>query len=73
MPMRHENRLAEGGFRFLLKEGTIYDNARYQHANTEAIVGHVILATGAFPSTSGMAANVWLDRTLAELFKYVDE
>jgi predicted AlkP superfamily pyrophosphatase or phosphodiesterase len=62
MPSRYMDRLGEGGFRYLLKEGTVYGNAHYQHANTETIVGHVILATGAFPSASGMVANVWFDR-----------
>ena len=33
------------------------------HANTETIVGHVTLATGAHPAAHGMIGNIWFDRT----------
>lgn len=62
MPERYLDRLGEGGFRLLLEEGTVYRNAHYRHSNTETIVGHTILATGANPAASGMVANVWFDR-----------
>ena len=36
---RYGDRFAEGGgFRYLMKEGTVYTNAHFQHANTETIV-----------------------------------
>ena len=73
LPMRYLDRLGEGGLRYLLEEGTVYDNAHYQHANTETIVGHVILATGAFPSTSGMVANLWLDRETGEMAYNIED
>ena len=47
LPTRYLDRLGDGGFRYLLEQGTVYDNAQYQHANTETIVGHAVLATGA--------------------------
>jgi len=53
--------LGEGGFRYLMEEGIYYNNAHYQHANTETIVGHVSLATGSVPAAHGMVANVWFD------------
>ncbi len=71
--MRYLDRLGNGGFRYLLEEGTVYDNAHYQHANTETIVGHVILATGAFPSTSGMVANLWLDRETNDMAYNIED
>ena len=52
----------ENGFRHLLDKGTVYTNAHYQHANTETIVGHTTLATGASPSEHGMIGNAWFDR-----------
>ena len=67
LPVRFYGRLGQGGFRYLLEQGTWYSNAHYQHANTETVVGHTTLATGAFPSTHGMVANVWLDRGKGEL------
>ena len=59
---RYGDRFGEGGFRYLLENGTVYANAHYQHANTETIVGHTTLATGSFPRDHGMVGNLWFDR-----------
>ncbi|MGL1958206.1 MAG: alkaline phosphatase family protein [Colwellia sp.] len=64
LPTRYMKNMGKGGFRYLLNEGVYYSNAHYQHANTETIVGHVSLATGAPPSVHGMVGNVWYDRAL---------
>jgi predicted AlkP superfamily pyrophosphatase or phosphodiesterase len=40
----------------------VYRNAHHAHANTETIVGHTTLATGAHPSGHGMVGNLWFDR-----------
>jgi len=61
---RYEDRLGEDGFRNLLDRGVYYTNAHYQHANTETIVGHASLATGAVPAAHGMVGNVWFDQEL---------
>lgn len=73
LPLRYADRLGDGGFRYLLEKGTHYANAHYQHANLETIVGHVVLATGAFPSAHGMVANVWLDRETGELAYNIED
>lgn len=62
LPERFLSNMGEGGFRYLLEQGVHYSNAHYQHANTETIVGHVALATGAPPAVNGMVGNVWFDR-----------
>ncbi len=62
LPTRYYDRLGEGGFRYLWEKGLVYSNAHHAHANTETIVGHATLATGAHPSLHGMVANVWIDR-----------
>ena len=59
---RYYERLGKGGFRYLWENGTVYTDAHHAHANTETIVGHTTLATGAHPSAHGMVANIWLDR-----------
>jgi len=64
---RYADRFGEDGFRYLLNSGVVFTNAHYQHANTETIVGHVTLATGAFPADHGMIGNVWYDRESGEL------
>ncbi|MDH3334994.1 MAG: alkaline phosphatase family protein, partial [Gammaproteobacteria bacterium] len=49
LPTRYYDRLGEGGFRYLWESGIVYRNAHHAHANTETIVGHATLATGAHP------------------------
>jgi len=61
LPLRVYDRLGEGGFRYLFEKGTYYREAHHRHANTETVVGHATLATGADPSAHGMVANVWFD------------
>ncbi|MGI9367407.1 MAG: alkaline phosphatase family protein, partial [Ruegeria sp.] len=51
------------GFRRLMDGGVWYTNAHHIHANTETIVGHATLATGANPSEHGMVGNSWFNRT----------
>jgi len=53
--------MGEGGFRYLLEQGTYFANAHYRHANTETAVGHSTLFTGADPSGHGVIANDWID------------
>jgi predicted AlkP superfamily pyrophosphatase or phosphodiesterase len=60
---RHADQFGEGGFRYLLDHGVVYEDAHHRHANTETIVGHTTLATGADPSVHGMIGNIWLDRS----------
>jgi predicted AlkP superfamily pyrophosphatase or phosphodiesterase len=64
---RYREGLGEGGFKTLIDRGAHYTNAHFQHANTETIVGHATLATGASPSLHGMVGNVWFDREAGEL------
>jgi len=62
LPTRYYERLGEGGFRYLWEQGIVFANAHHDHANTETIVGHTTLATGAQPSVHGMVGNLWFDR-----------
>ena len=70
---RYRDRLGKGGFRYLLDSGTVYSNAHHRHANTETIVGHATLATGADPAVHGMVGNVWFDRTSGELTYNIED
>ena len=73
LPQKFHDRLSNGGFKYLLKHGTVFRNAHHRHANTETIVGHTTLATGADPSIHGMVGNVWLDRTSGQLKYNVED
>ena len=70
---RYGESFGEGGFRYLSEHGTVFTNAHYQHANTETIVGHTTLATGASPSRHGMVGNVWLNRASGELAYNIED
>ena len=70
---RYNGGFSEGGFNDLLRRGTVYTNAHYQHANTETIVGHATLATGTFPSSHGLVGNVWFDREAGELAYNIED
>ena len=70
---RGADRFGEGGFRALLAGGTVFANAHYRHANTETIVGHATLATGAHPSVHGMTGNVWYDAEAGELTYNIED
>ncbi|MDR9826776.1 alkaline phosphatase family protein [Vibrio sp. FNV 38] len=63
LPERFKHSFGDGGFKLLLDNGIHYRNAHFQHSNTETIVGHAALATGAPPAVNGMVGNVWYDRT----------
>ena len=70
---RYGSRFGENGFRYLLSKGTVYTNAHHEHANTETIVGHATLATGAHPSGHGLIGNVWYDREAGELAYNIED
>jgi len=63
MVNRYYDRLGKNGFRYLWEKGTVYTDAHHTHANTETVVGHTTLATGATPAVHGMIANLWFDRS----------
>jgi len=73
LPTRYYDRLGEGGFKFLWESGVVYRNAHHAHANTETIVGHATLATGAHPSNHGMIGNLWFDRESGKVTYNVED
>ena len=46
IPFRYAERFGAGGFRYLMEQGLVYDNAHYQHSTTFTAVGHATLFTG---------------------------
>ena len=73
MPATVYDRLPEGGFKYLYEKGIVYENAHHRHANTETVVGHATLATGADPSEHGMIANLWCDKELTRRVYNVED
>ena len=73
LPGRYLDRMGEGGFQYLFNKGVVYANAHHAHANTETVVGHTTLATGAQPAVHGMIGNVWFDRGSGEMIYNVQD
>ena len=73
LPTRYYDRLGVGGFKYLWESGVVYRNAHHAHANTETIVGHATLATGAHPSHHGMVGNLWYDRETGRMTYNVED
>ena len=73
LPGRFIHHMGEGGFRYLMDEGVWYADAHHGHANTETIVGHATLATGADPAAHGMIGNVWFDRQVGRLTYNIED
>jgi len=73
LPERFMGNMPEGGFRYLKANGIWYANAHYGHSNTETVVGHTTLATGADPAEHGMVSNVWFDRESGKLAYNVED
>ncbi|WP_297339202.1 alkaline phosphatase family protein [Pseudophaeobacter sp.] len=52
------------GFQRLMSNGVWFRNAEHRHANTETVVGHTTLSTGADPAVHGLIGNNYLDSQL---------
>jgi predicted AlkP superfamily pyrophosphatase or phosphodiesterase len=73
LPTRYLEKMGKGGFRYLLSKGVVYENAHHAHSNTETIVGHATLATGAYPTDHGLIANTWFDRESGEMTYNIED
>ena len=73
MPAMVLDRLEPGGFRYLYEQGILYANAHHRHANTETVVGHATLATGADPADHGMIGNIWFDKELNRIVYNIED
>jgi len=73
LPGRYLSKMGTGGFRYFLENGVVYKNAHHAHSNTETIVGHATLATGAHPADHGLVGNVWFDRTSGKLTYNIED
>jgi len=70
---RYRHNFGPNGFNYLINNGVYYKNAHYQHGNTETIVGHASLATGAPPSVHGMVGNIWFDDSQSRIVYNIED
>lgn len=73
LPRRYMSKMGDGGFRYLYDKGIVYEDAHHAHSNTETIVGHTTLATGAYPSRHGLIGNVWYDKTTGHMTYNIED
>jgi len=73
LPQRYMAKMGDRGFKYLYDQGIVYEDAHHAHSNTETIVGHTTLATGAYPSRHGLIGNVWYDRTTGEMTYNIED
>lgn len=73
LPLRCRDRWGDGGFRRLYDGGVVFPDAHYGYSNTETVVGHATLATGADPAVHGMIGNAWYDRAAHAMQQNVDD
>jgi len=73
MPGSVYDHWGKGGFRYLYEKGIVYENAHHRHANTETVVGHATLATGADPADHGMIGNIWFDKELNRVVYNIED
>ncbi|MCZ6838856.1 MAG: alkaline phosphatase family protein [Alphaproteobacteria bacterium] len=59
---RYGDRFGGGGLRDQRDHGAVYTDAQSRHANTQTLVGHTTLVTGAVATDHGMIGNIWFDR-----------
>jgi hypothetical protein len=63
----------EGGFAKLLADGASFTDVHHEHGFTQTAPGHATLATGVFPSRSGIVDNVWYDRQEGRTINSVED
>ena len=56
------NRHWQNGFRTLLDQGMVFENARYPYLVTVTCAGHATIGTGALPHRHGLINNTWWER-----------
>lgn len=61
------------GFRRLLDEGAVFEQAFYPYLNTVTCAGHATIGTGALPKTHGAILNQWYDREARTLRTCTDD
>ena len=63
---------AADGIRRLLREGASWAECNYDQVPTETAPGHATMLTGAWPSETGIVANLWYDRAEGKTVGNVD-
>lgn len=61
---RFSNKFGEGGFKRMMNEGFMLQNAHYNYVPTVTGAGHASVYTGTTPANHGIIGNDWYDKEL---------
>src|SRR6478609_7013245 len=61
---RFDSKFGKGGFKRIIGDGFMLQNAHYNYVPTETGPGHASVYTGTTPAIHGIVANEWYDRVL---------
>src|SRR6185436_3236974 len=61
---RFADNYSEGGFKRLMAEGYLFEDANYNYIPTYTGPGHACVYTGTTPAVNGIVDNDWYDRDL---------
>ncbi|MCX6189531.1 MAG: alkaline phosphatase family protein [Bacteroidetes bacterium] len=70
---RYWNKLGDGGFKRLVREGFECSNTKYNYSPTVTGPGHASIYTGSTPHSHGIVSNDWYNRTLHKDVYCVDD
>src|SRR5688500_8585746 len=60
--LQEYGRYWQHGFKTLLDNGLVFENARYPYLNTVTCAGHATIGTGTLPRTHGLVLIAWWNR-----------
>ncbi len=63
---RFKERYGAGGFKRLMRDGFLFENANFDYVPTYTAPGHACIYTGTTPSRNGIISNEWYDRALGK-------
>ncbi|MGH9670590.1 MAG: alkaline phosphatase family protein, partial [Terriglobales bacterium] len=70
---RFRYRFGPDGFNLFLEHGAVFNDCRYDYANTHTAPGHATLLTGAYPDGHGIGGNQWWDPERKKLVTSVED
>jgi len=71
--VRFSEKYTNDGFKRLIRDGFMFNNARYDYVPTNTGPGHACIYTGTGPANNGIINNDWYDRKLGESIYCVND
>lgn len=70
---RYQDKFSTGGIRMITDRGASYSHCQFENASTDTAVGHSIIATGAYPWSTGIVGDAWYDRRKSKTISAVND